>query len=176
MTIIEEGRLRLAFGDSWKVLKYDKEGGSYREFIGKLQGTKAVDLLCLRNGAPLVMLELKDYRLDPPSEEKLAQLVQNAAYKVRDTLAGIVGGSHQAVGREKVFFGESLDRLHSPPRVVLFFHEEPPPKQPEKRSANRRDTLTKGLKQKLHWLTKAVWVAGPDDCGELLPDVRVEQL
>lgn len=124
MTEIREENLVLRFGDSWRVLKYDANGSFYRTALAnRMARTKAVDLLCLRDDAPLLMVEVKDFGSGVPDLEKFSAIPQKIAQKIRDTLAGIVGGSYTAEAHEKRFFGESLRRMASPPRFIYLFED-----------------------------------------------------
>jgi len=61
MTRIEEGDLAFDFGDRWRVFKLD-EHRDYRERVGKLEGTKAVDFLGVLDERELYLIEVKDFR------------------------------------------------------------------------------------------------------------------
>ncbi|MDM8562499.1 hypothetical protein QUF54_04015 [Candidatus Marithioploca araucensis] len=61
MTRIEEGYLAFEFGDRWRVFKLD-EHRDYRERIGKLGGSKAIDFLGILDNQALYFIEVKDFR------------------------------------------------------------------------------------------------------------------
>jgi hypothetical protein len=93
MTQFKESRLLFEFGDRWCVFKLD-EHRDYRERIGKLDETKAVDFLGILDDKELYFIEVKNYRGDRiESKDKLlkGELQQELAQKVRDSVACIIG-------------------------------------------------------------------------------------
>ncbi len=56
------------FPDQWEALKYDEHGGFYKNFVGKCQGTKAVDFLILEKHRQL-WIEVKNFRGDTEANE-----------------------------------------------------------------------------------------------------------
>lgn len=54
-------KLFFEFPDEWKTLKYDENGGFYKQYVDKCQGTKAVDFLILENNRQL-WIEVKNFR------------------------------------------------------------------------------------------------------------------
>ena len=61
MPRFEEGVLAFEFGERWKIFKLD-EHSDYRERIGKIEGTKAVDFLGILDERELYLIEIKDFR------------------------------------------------------------------------------------------------------------------
>jgi hypothetical protein len=177
MTKIQEGNLEFEFGDLWTVLKYDADGHYYKTTICKqVDLTKAVDFLCLRNDSPLLMIEAKDFSVGAPDKEKFEKVPLVVATKVRDTLAGMIGGSFRAGPPEKSFFKRVYRQLSSPPQVVYLFEDlATPARRPRQRSANKRDVLQKQLKSKLRWLTDSVIVLGLSDYRTLMPDLTIRR-
>lgn len=98
MTEVAEGGLRFQFPQGWLVEKYDAWS-----FVSRLSsacgGMKALDLLALDPGGQLWLIEVKDYRNALRSKD--LDLCDEVAMKVRDTLAGLVAASHQAVEGER---------------------------------------------------------------------------
>lgn len=173
-----EGNLEFEFSESWTVLKYDENGSFYRTCMEKnVKPTKAVDFLCLSADQPLLMLEAKDFSLGVPIRDKFDKISNTLALKVRDTIAGIIGGSYRASGTERVFFCNSYQNMSCPPRVIYFFEDlATPARRPPQRSANKRDVLTKQLKQHLRWLTKNVAVIGLNDYGTFINDLTIRRI
>lgn len=177
MTVIKEGNLEFDFGDAWAVYKYDENGGFYKTKLEKnIKPTMAVDFLCLRDGRPLLILEAKDYAKGVPPKEKFDKLPMAIAIKVRDTIAGIVGGSHRA-GRERGFFRNSHQRLAKPPWVVCFFEDmcTPARRLPQRRE-NKKDVLLKQMRKHLSWLTDAIAVVDLDDYDKFIDDLTVRRI
>jgi hypothetical protein len=54
-------KLVFEFPDEWEALKYDEEGGFYKQFVIKCQGSKAVDFLVLGQNHQL-WIEVKNFR------------------------------------------------------------------------------------------------------------------
>lgn len=174
---MREGNLDFDFGESWEVLKYDEAGGFYKtKMAPNVKPTKAVDFLCdSRNMQSLLFIEVKDFSLGVPHQEKFDNVPMAVAIKARDTVAGIVGGSHCASGaREQAFFTNSRRKLDAPPRVVFFFSDLGTTLRRDPRRAKQtRDVLRKQLKRHLSWLTKDVAVVGLDDYQLFVSDLTV---
>jgi hypothetical protein len=166
MTVLREGNLEFTFSGTWTVRKYDDNGCYYRTQMETcVQPTKAVDFLCLDSSSLLLMFEAKDYSRGVPSREKLKDVPKVVAIKVRDSIAGIVGGFHCASDSgERAFFARCFAALKTSPRVVYFFEDLPTPaRRPRGRAENQRDVLYKMIKRHLRWLTKNVAVVGLND-------------
>ncbi len=174
---MRECNLDFVFGRSWKVLKYDENGGFYKTKMAKnVSPTKAVDFLCVPQGnQPLLLMEAKDFSLGVRSQEKFNNVPMAVAIKARDTVAGIVGGSHCASDAgDRAIFTESRRKLDTPPRVVFFFSDLGTRLRREPRRAmQQRDVIMKKLKQHLSWLTRDVAVVGMDDYGSFVPDLTI---
>lgn len=178
MSVEREGDLEFNFGPSWVMLKYDKSGCYYKTTLNRdIEQTKAVDFLCLDATGPLLMLEVKDFSRAVPDLEKFENVPLAVAQKVRDTLAGILGGSYHATGVEKQAFQASYRKLSIPPRVVYFFKDlATPARRPPQRTANQRDVLLKLLKRHLKWLTREVMVVDLTNYPSAIPDLRIRKL
>lgn len=174
---MREGNLDFEFGGSWTVLKYDKSGGFYKtKMAANVEPTKAIDFLCIsQNQQPLLLMEAKDFSLGVPHREKFDNVPMTVAIKARDTVAGIVGGSHCASDAgEQTIFRESRRKLDVPPRVIFFFSDlSTPVRRNPKRARNQRDVLLKQLKRHLSWLTKDIVVVGLDDYGRFVSDLTI---
>ena len=154
---MREGDLDFDFGGSWTVRKYDEGGGFYRTKMEKnIKPTKGVDFLCVSQNQPLLIMEVKDFSLGVPHREKFNHVPMAVAVKARDTVAGIVGGSHCAANAgDRSFFTDSRQKLDTPPRVVFFFSDLGTPQRRDPRRAQQaRDVLLKQLKRHLSWLTQ----------------------
>jgi hypothetical protein len=174
---MREGDLDFDFGGSWTVLKYDEAGGFYKAKMDKnIKPTKAVDFLCIpRDRQPLLLMEAKDFSLGVPHREKFNNVPMSVAIKARDTVAGIIGGSHCASDAgDRSFFSDSRRKLDVPPRVVFFFADlSTPLRRDPRRAQQARDVLSKQLKRHLSWLTRDVAVVGLDDYRSFVPDLTI---
>jgi len=172
-----EGNLDFEFGGSWKVLKYDENGGFYKTKMEKnVKPTKAIDFLCIsQNLQPLLLMEAKDFSLGVPHREKFDNVPMAVAIKARDTVAGIVGGAHCASDAgDRAFFTSSRRKLDAPPRIVFFFSDlGTPVRRDPRRAMQARDVLLKQLKRHLSWLTRDVAVVGLDDYGSFVSDLTI---
>lgn len=179
MNAIKEGNLEFVFGASWNVLKYDKNGSYYKTQMEKnVKPTKAVDFLCLCNGQPLLMLEVKDFSQGVPKREKFNKIPMVVAIKIRDTISGIVGGSNKASDKtERIFFQSSCQKITRSPRVIYFFEDlATPARRPLGRAENKKNVLLKQLKKRLRWLTTDIAVVGLKDFGKFIADLKIQKV
>ena len=175
MTVITEGKLEFTFDDDWQVLKWD-DHPAYRNGIGKLDETKAVDVLGLYRKNELFLIEIKDFRTDPiPNQERIgAPLAVEVGQKTRDTLAGMIAALRHRPDSEKwSVFVEALTDRDRHIRVVLWMEDVPTTSlRVSRRIAKAKADSNAGimlnaLKQKLPWLTRRVMVASQaDNCLE----------
>lgn len=195
MTRFEEGYLVFEFGEKWRVFKLD-EHRDYREHIGKIDETKAVDFVGIFNNEILYFIEIKDfrgYRIE--NKERLlksqlpsCQLVNGEcqfhkgslslpielAQKVRDSIACIIASCRtSSEPKDWLPYANLLCHQKKEIKVILWL-EEDLPHYPSLRKKARASTSTKIFKQKLKWLTSKVLVCSSDKQG--LPDVKVSNL
>jgi len=195
MTRIEEGYLVFEFSEKWQVFKLD-EHPDYREKIGKIDETKAVDFVGIFNNETLYFIEIKDfrgYRIE--NKERLlksqlpsCQLVNDEcqfdkgslslpielAQKVRDSIACIIASCRTSSEPKDWFpYANLLCQKKREIKVVLWLEQDLPP-FPLLRKKARASINTKIFKQKLRWLTSKVLVCSCDKQG--LPDVKVSNL
>lgn len=174
VVVVED--LQFDFDDSWlQALKWD-DSTAYRSGVGRLRGTKAVDILCRRQGS-LWFIEVKDfreYRIENKKKLEDGELMFEVAQKVRDTIAGlaIAMRSHEEPERWRSF-AEAL--VGDDIRVVLWLEEDfhPPLGEgtAEERWRDRLSEMQSLLKQHLRWLTTHVLVASTQTRN--LPGLRV---
>ena len=98
MTEIEEGDLKFSFPDHCEAGKYDEWSFYRNQFQSVAGGSKAVDILCLSDDAAW-LIEIKDYRQHP--RQKLIDIDDEVASKVRDTLAGLAAASANSNSRDE---------------------------------------------------------------------------
>lgn len=147
MTVITEGRLSFTFSAGCSASKYD-DWSFYRKQFQKVCGSeKAVDIICIENGE-IWLIEVKDYR--QPNTQKVINLPNSLAKKVRDTLAGLVAAQCNANDRTEKQFARSALRTS---RINLVFHIEQPQKTSRlfPKAVDPADIL-----QKLKGLLKAI--------------------
>ncbi len=155
----EEGHLRFQFGDSWFVIKYD-EHSDYREWIERLDGTKAVDFVAIQRDSQLFLIEVKDFRghrIENQPRLREGELALEVGQKVRDTVAGIVAAYHRGNDED---WGRAVRRMgcrESPVRVILWLEQDLPPGSRGRRH-NQASVLTDALRRKLQWLTPRILV------------------
>ncbi|MEM9460438.1 MAG: hypothetical protein AAGF11_40090 [Myxococcota bacterium] len=157
---IREGRFELEFADDWSVvLKWD-DTPLYREGIGRLPGSKAVDILAYsRNRRRLLMLEVKDFRghrIENRPRIRDGELFDEVGCKVRDTIAGVRGAVRT---RDRTAIAELADKIATrvPLTVVLWLEEDRDaralPRSHRGRHRGRLNTMTQALKRRVRWLT-----------------------
>ncbi|QEH32540.1 hypothetical protein OJF2_10170 [Aquisphaera giovannonii] len=160
-TVIEERFLRFEFSDDWLAVKYD-DHPDYRERIGGLRETKAIDLVATfrRNRHTLHFIEVKDFRghrIENRERIRDGELAVEVAQKVRDTIAGIIAAHHRGKAETWGPHAQCLVTPDRPVKVVLWL-EEDLPHIPPGRPQNRASVLTDALKRELRWLTTKVLV------------------
>jgi hypothetical protein len=185
VTIIVEQRLVFKFGPSWQVAKYDeqpihtkgiqvvqgpvrclhKECPLPREKATCLHchrelgvGTKAVDFVAVHDGAPY-LIEVKDFREHRiETKDRLRDdLVIEVAFKVRDTLAGLVGAFH--AGDKAVWPPLVAPILRKAPNVLLWLEYDDNDSEAGGDRGLRLSTLEDGLKRHLRWLSSSSHVS-----------------
>ncbi|WP_437896510.1 hypothetical protein [Sorangium sp. So ce124] len=151
----DEGKLRFAFDSDWKILKWD-DHGAYVGGLQRFQETKAVDFFGLYLDDPY-FIEVKDfrgYRIENKIRLSSGELAREVAYKVRDTVAGMVWACDRLPldrGELRGFVRRILARTKKVP-VVLWLEEDRPP-EPALASA-----LGEAIKRELIWLNPRVLV------------------
>ena len=178
MTVIDEAGLRFQFDARWQdAVKWD-DTPAYRNGIGRLPGTKAVDILCRSSGG-CWLIEVKDFRghrIENKGRLDNEELQQEVAQKVRDTLAGLLGAAR--IHAEDTRWASCVKALVAPGevRVVLWLEEDftPPPGSgtADQRWRTHLSVLQNRLKQQLRWLTTHVLVTSVREAPRL-PGVSV---
>ena len=120
MTELEEGDRTFLFPDYCEASKYDEWVFYRQQFQSMAGGSKAVDLLCIEDGATW-LIEVKDYRRHPRT--KAIDLCDEVARKVRDTLAGLAAASANATS---VGERETARRALATQRWRVVLHLEQP--------------------------------------------------
>ena len=144
MLAITEGRLTFTFPDGADASQYDDWAFYRSQLSGAFGGTKAVDLIYV-DDKQTWLIEIKDYRAH--RRAKAGDLVDEVAFKVRDTLAGLAAGKCNANDAdEKRLAGLALKRKRL--RIVLHLEQ---PSQPSRLFPNRVELskLEMKLKQKV---------------------------
>ena len=174
MPTINEGRLQFDFTDDWSIIKVD-DSKAYRDWMGKLDGTKAVDILGLLDNQTLYFIEVKDFRehrIENKPRLSSGDLVVEIAQKVRDTVTCIVTAYRRQSEQNVVWdsFFHTLENKDKPLKVVLWLEEDLPQTHREKVNASVRQNI---LKKKLKWLTTKVLVTNSGNF--ILPSLTVTQ-
>lgn len=156
----DEGSLRFSFDSSWQVVKYD-DTPLYRDGVGVIPFTKAVDFIGLRKGT-LFLVEVKDFREHRIENERRlteGELAVEIAQKIRDSIAGLVGAHRTAANPEAVApFVRVFVKADSEIKVVIWL-EHDLPEYPSKREKVKMSVEGNAFKKKLRWLTPKVFVA-----------------
>ena len=121
---ITEGRLTFNFPIGLQATKYDDWSFYRNQFNGALGGTKTIDILCMGEGNTW-LIEVKDYRQH--QRTKPMDLGEEIAFKVRDTLAGLVSASCNANDSDEKSMAKKALKCK---RIRVVLHLE----QPEKHS------------------------------------------
>lgn len=164
MTVFEESQLKFEFDDEqWSCLiRYDQTR-DYQNICNSISGTKGVDFIGLFKESELFLFEIKNYRGHRiESKPKIEVLDQEVAQKVRDTIAGIVGGARNSTNQK-----EDWERILSilkddnqSLKFILWIEEDKPPR---KSPTPRNIIINNKLKRKLSWLKPRIFTANRDD-------------
>jgi hypothetical protein len=134
------------------------------EVDGRSEGTKAVDVVGLREEIPY-LFEVKDFRgfAIQNKTRQVRELPVEIGLKARDTIAGLVGvvsrGKDGELPRRWV---QAVKHERRAVHVVAFIVEDAPrPGEAEHKRAARESERLNRVKQFLTWLTPRVWVADP---------------
>jgi hypothetical protein len=156
--ILDVDGLEVSYSTEWQLAKWD-ESRAYRNGLERwVQGSKAVDLVGTKAGA-LHLIEVKDFvghHLENKSRLTSAELAIEVAQKVRDSIAGIIGGSRGAdPGLWDVLAALLVGTRHELTVVLWVFID-----------LHRKDvvvlnTLTQDLKKRLRW--PRVYIATTQD-------------
>lgn len=163
----EESRLTFDFDDeAWSyLLKYD-ESKDYKNLQESIEDTKAVDFTGVLHKETLALIEVKNfrgYRIE--NIPRIPELDLEIAQKVRDTLAGIVGGARNSTNLPETWqnYLSYLQNGHKSVHVVLWLEEDLPPQLPnekqQKRMQARGGSINSRLKRRLGWLNAKIIVA-----------------
>jgi len=162
-----ESRLDFRFEAPWNPVFHWDKLPSYRNGLGKLSSTSAVDFIALHGSDPY-FIEVKnfcDYRIDNKERLTSGKLVAEIANNVRDSIAGLVWAMER--GENAAELAPVLRQVFaakSKCKVVLWLEEDPQPR-PADRSA-----LAEAIKGRLSWLKPHVSVRSR---SEPLPGLEV---
>jgi hypothetical protein len=155
------------------------------EKINKATGARSVEFLGIFQSERLVFIEVKDFRghrieNKDRLERKDEPLEKEIAMKVKDTIAGIVGGARLS-SHKRTTFKEYVRYLNNDKKiveVVLWLEEDMPIYPPHilaKRQKTHNLNKTKQLKERLNWLTHKVLVMNKND-NDYAPFLQVDYL
>ena len=157
MKSIKEGSLLFKFDNKWNVFKFDVHN-FYRNKIGRLDKTKAVDILGIYE-RELYFIEIKDFRahrIENKNRIKNGDLAIEIAQKVRDSVACIVG-AWRTEEIWKSYAGLLYDRKKKL-KVIIWLETDELPACYYMRQKVRASVSTKVFKKKIAWLTSHVLV------------------
>lgn len=173
--VFEEGRFELTFDDRWsRVVRWDGER-AYRDGIGTLRTTRAVDFCGIQEGGErpalylIELTDLRDYRIEtkrqlsgravPPCEacgHFKPNLYEEVALKVRDTVAGLAAAAHVRQTESESWrpIADTLACWDQQVRVMLWLELE----EDQNPEPARPNAIIDRLKKELRWLTARVMV------------------
>ncbi|MBE2282180.1 MAG: hypothetical protein IAE77_01815 [Prosthecobacter sp.] len=144
--------------------------------VSRPQGTKAVDVVGLRDTGGLLLLEAKDFRGHQAANahRMSGEVCLEVALKVRDTIAGIVGAARMAVVEfPAVQVAAALQP--GPDLMVVLWLEDDLFTDPVK-TASKLQVLNSLLKTKLTWLNARTFVVSSSKDAHLIPGLTVSDL
>lgn len=177
-----EGSQVLLAEEGWALVKWDDSAefveGIRRlngELEGRAEGTKALDFVGVSPKGSVYFIEFKDFRKHRIENKgrQPEELPLEVALKVRDTLAGVVAAFARGSRTADIdAVMKALASAKAPVRVLVCITEDHAPDQNKQKTvASQR---LNGLKQRLSWLTKRVFVAAPEEVSRVAPGLRVE--
>lgn len=169
-----EGNLLFRFGSDWAPVCAWDRSNAYVKNMGSHDKKKAVDLVGILGGELLMLMEVRDYRVN--ARKKDEDPVTEFELKVRNTVAGLVGAYRaECYGDCDPFCRALLAR--SPLRLVYWIEEmsaDDPGRRRHKVSAGV-DTLA--LRKKVKWIhASGVVTCNLSNYRDVLPGVEVESL
>ncbi len=171
-----EGYQRFSFDDAkWIVVKYDDET-AYRERIGKLSETKALDFVGIYHNQAIYLIEVKDFRkhrIENQVRLTSGELPIEIGQKVRDTLAGIISAYRTSDNQKWERFAKTLIDLKKDIKVVVWLEHDLPSYLKDRKKA-AASIQTNVYKQKLNWLTTNVLIV--NQAENIIPGLVVSNL
>ena len=166
--VFDEGGLRFIFDETfWQVLKWD-DHAAHRKSMNVLDGSKAIDFMGIYRGEALFFIEAKDYREHDRSKEQ--PLTQELELKVRNTVAGLVGGCRRE--EYKAECSPFLEALRRKDLWVVLWLET----KHDRKSKFGEALELKNLKQRFKWLSPHVATCHADDYARVIPGLTVTSL
>jgi len=181
--VLETRTQRFSFGDSWsRGVSFDKENDLHKikECMDPIS-TKDADFICLHSSGALWLIEVTDYRKNPPhlrADIEAGTLAEDTAQKVRDTIPALIGAyrSAEKPNRWNPYTRALADRKHDL-SIILWLEDDPDSRrQSDLYAQSQRVILRDRLKQKLAWLTKQVMVEGRHANTRATLDIKVEDI
>ena len=172
--IIDEGSLRFEFGENWLILKLDDES-AYRNWLEKLDGTKAVDIVGIYEQDKLHFLEAKDFRGYAIENKKRlisGDILVEVAQKVRDSVSCLITASRLPSQHDLVLPYKTLLCDEHTKIFVTLWVEFDQSLQAKAKAAIQN----KLLKEAFRWLGSNCKVQIANIDNNLLPDLIVTNL
>lgn len=120
MTVLTEGRLTFTFPKDSCASKYDEWSFYRNQFDSAFGGAKAVDIVYVDSRIAW-LIEVKDYRAN--RRTKTIDLGDEIAYKVRDSLAGLVAAQCNANDMQEK---DVAKKMLSSKKIRVVLHLEQP--------------------------------------------------
>jgi hypothetical protein len=174
-----EGHLQFEFGPSWHRVRWDKDK-AFQKGIRLLQheggGSKGVDFLAVHEKLGVCFLEVTDGRGDAQFVKTIDNeaLFAEVGFKVRDSLAGLVGTLCNDGRNEQKWepFRRPLEKGHF--SVILWVEHE----MFRHTSDPELGVLTDSLRKYVQWLThrRVIITNTTRGWADLVPDLKVLNL
>jgi hypothetical protein len=171
VTELDIDGIRFTFDSSWLAAKWD-DADDHKLHIGKLQGigngTKAVDIIGLREGIPY-LFEVKDFRGAAIAiANRDRDLPLEIGFKARDTAAGVVGAVSRGVTGLPADWLAAVACEHAAVVVVAWIAEDVARRgEADHKRKVRLSTRGASFAQRLAWLTGRTRIRVEDPLREL---------
>jgi hypothetical protein len=168
----DEGRLRFAFDEQWKVIKWD-DHAAHRKSMNALDKSKAIDFIGIYRNRQAFFIEVKDYRhYERTNPEPLKGVVEA---KVRNTVAGLVGAHRREEYKSEC--SPFLDAVcNKELNLVLWLEAARPEETLNAKSKIRLSMQLKREKPHVSWLNARLVTCQLADYERVLPGLRVTTL
>jgi hypothetical protein len=176
---VVEGNLQFEFDERWRapLLEWDKHA-AYQRGIKEADNCKAVDFIGIYENRLVCLIEVKDYRIH--RRTKTEDLQTELVFKVRDTIAGLVGSGRR--GEHAELCKPYLETILKPHKLTVVLWIEQPSQSDAASARSQRYLVGTGAmlredKSLFRWLyARVLYVSQAVRYETVLPGLKVSNL